>query len=68
MNEVILIVDAPDGILYEAVKRYVCFGPQRASFVDDKIYEALSSETVSSQYFYTDLLQAIQAVKRMSNL
>jgi len=27
VNELILIVDAPDGILYEAVKRYVCFGP-----------------------------------------
>jgi hypothetical protein len=56
VNEVILIADAPDGILYEAVKKYVCFGTQSALSFDDKIYEALSSENVNSQYFYTDLL------------
>jgi len=53
VNEVILTVDAPDGILYEAVKRYSTYDSvhRAASFFDDKIYEALSSETVSSQYF-----------------
>jgi hypothetical protein len=43
----------PDGILYEAVKRYSTYDSvhRAASFFDDKIYEALSNETVSSQYF-----------------
>jgi hypothetical protein len=38
------------------------------SYYDDKIYEALSRETVISQYFYMDLLHAKQEIKRISNL